>query len=27
MLEFPEGFSSVGGSMWMGIVMQQHNTF
>ena len=26
-LEFPECFSSVSSSMWMGIVMQQNNTF
>jgi hypothetical protein len=26
-LEFPQGFSSVGSSMWTGIAMQQHNTF
>jgi hypothetical protein len=26
-LELLEGFSSVGSSMWTGIVMQQHNTF
>jgi hypothetical protein len=26
-IEFPEGLNSVSSSIWMGTIMQQHNTF